>query len=256
MAKKLRMLVLAGLLALVGAACAQDEPALEGEPGDAEELSLSFADAPKSVEGNLAVLTVDVAGLEVVAPDGDDSGETGHLHFFIDKEPVEEGEVIPREAGIVHSAEVPTTLYGLSVGSHEITVVAGDGKHQRIGAAEDAITLEVEGPSVDATAPATLDEGDDLEIELEAEGVEIKAADGDASGDSGHFHVLVDPNTPPKAGDVVPEAEEGKIYHSAEDTVTVEGLAKGEHTIWIALGDGKHQAFDPAVMDKLTVTVG
>jgi hypothetical protein len=68
--------------------------------------------------------------------------------------------------------------------------------------------------------------------------------------------VLVDPKSPPKAGDVIGEAKEGEIYHSATDSVTVEGLDEGEHTIFVVLGNGKHAAFDPAVMDKLTVTVG
>ena len=247
------MLLAVLALMVAGMACAQDEGTPEAT--DADELSLAFADVEEAVEGNVATLTVDVTGLEIVAADGDTSGDTGHLHFFIDREPIDEGEVVPKEAGIVHSADNPTTLYGLSVGEHEVTVVAGDGAHERIGDAEDSVTIEVEGPSVDATAPATLDEGDDLEIELVSEGVEIVAADGDESGESGHYHVLVDPKSPPKAGELIPEPKEGEIYHSAEDSVTIEGLEEGEHTIFVVLGDGKHMAFDPAVMDKLTVTV-
>jgi hypothetical protein len=38
-------------------------------------------------------------------------------------------------------------------------------------------------------------------------------------------------------------------------SATVSGLEKGEHTIWVVLGDGTHKAFDPPVIDKLTVTV-
>ncbi|MGH7855945.1 MAG: DUF4399 domain-containing protein, partial [Candidatus Binatia bacterium] len=101
----------------------------------------------------------------------------------------------------------------------------------------------------------SIDEGETLTVELTSEGVEIRKADGDRSGESGHFHVLVDPDTPPKSGDVVPGAVENEIIHTTERTTEIAGLAKGEHTIWVVLGDGTHTAFDPPVMDKLTVTV-
>jgi hypothetical protein len=92
-------------------------------------------------------------------------------------------------------------------------------------------------------------------VGLEAEGVEIVAADGERSDESGHFHVLVDPESPPEAGEVIPAPEENKVIHSAEDEVIVSGLDEGPHTLWVVLGDGQHYAFDPPVMDRLTVTV-
>ena len=240
-----------------------------GGEGDGDEaVSLSIGDTPDSVEGNVVSLPVDIEGIDIKAPDGDDSGESGHFHVFIDKEPVEVGEVIPREAGVVHSADNPIKLYGLSPGEHEFTVVLGDGTHTRIEEdVEDSVTVDVEGPSVDGTAPATIESGEDLTVELEAEGVEIKAADGVSSDDSGHFHVLVDPKEAPKAGDPIQapvagneesieELAEQGIYHTAKSEQVIEGLEKGEHIIWVVLGDGTHTAWDPAVMDRLTVTVG
>ncbi|MEX0873989.1 MAG: DUF4399 domain-containing protein [Actinomycetota bacterium] len=255
--RKLRIAVLVVILAVAGAACAESDPGDETE-GDGDELSLSIGDVPDSVEGNVVSLPIEVGGIEIVGADGDDSGETGHLHVFIDEEPVDVGETIPMEKGVtVHSADNPVVVSGLEPGSHEFTVVLGDGVHTRIGeGVEDSVTVDVEGPSVQGSAPATIDEGEDLTVEFEAEGVEIVAADGDNSGDSGHFHVLVDPESPPEAGDVIPELEAGKIYHTAESEVTVEGLEAGVHIIWVVLGDGTHAAFDPPVMDKLTVTVG
>lgn len=255
MGMKMRSMVLVALLTVVGASCGEQRDEASPEPDDAE-LALSIGSVPDKVEGNVVSLPVDVEGLELVKADGDKSGDTGHLHVFIDKEPVGVGDAIPQEAGIVHSADNPVLLYGLAVGEHEITVVAGNGAHERLGEVSDSVTVEVEGPSVDATAPRTIEEGDDLEIGLEAEGVEIKAPDGDDSQESGHFHVLVDPATPPKAGDTIPAAKEGEIYHSPEDSVTIKGLAKGDHTLFVVVGDGNHKAFEPAVMDKLTVTVG
>ncbi len=249
-----KLAVIFAVLAFVALGCAQDEDPPEASA--AAELSLTIGDVSETVGGNVAEIPVELEGLELVAPDGDTSGDTGHLHAFIDKDPVDVGETIPREAGVVHSVDNPIMLYGLSVGEHEITVVAGDGTHTRIGEGiEDSVTIDVEGPSIDGTAPATLDEGEDLEVEITSEGVDVVAADGDDSGDSGHYHVLVDPEEPPAAGETIAAPKEGEIYHSAEDAVTVEGLETGEHTIWVVLGDGLHNAFDPAVMDKLTVTV-
>ncbi len=265
--RSLRITVLIALLALVGAACT-DAGDVDDDGGGDGAVSLSIGDAPDSVEGNVVSLPVDIEGIDIKAADGDESGESGHFHVFIDKEPVAVGETIPREAGVVHSAENPIQLYGLSPGEHEFTVVLGDGTHTRIEEdAEDSVTVDVEGPTVDATAPATIDSGEDLTVELEAEGVEIKAADGDTSGETGHFHVLVDPEEAPKAGDPIPapvagneesirELAEQGIFHTTNSEQVIEGLEDGEHIIWVVLGDGTHKAFEPAVMDKLTVTVG
>lgn len=240
--------LLVGLLAvgLVSAACAQD-------PVQALELS----DPPATIEGNVVEIEATVDGIEIVAADGDTSGESGHYHAFIDREPVAVGEVIPREPGIVHTTDNPIVLYGLSVGEHTVTVVVGDGTHTRFGEdLEEQVTFEVEGPSVDATAEPTVGSREDVTIELAAEGVEIVAADGERTEETGHFHVLVDPESPPEGGDLIPEAVANKVVHTTEDSVTLSDLADGEHTIWVVLGDGQHYAFDPPVMDKLTVTVG
>lgn len=254
-------LVFVVLLALLGAACgtdtddgaaATDAPEATEAPDDATP-ALALGDVPESVEGNVVTLPVEIAGVEIVAPDGDTSGESGHFHVFVDREPVAEGETIARERGIVHSADNPVKVWGLEPGSHEFTVVLGDGTHKRIhGDLEDTTTVDVEGPSVQGTP--TVD-GDEVTVELEAEGVEIVAADGESSKESGHFHVLVDPASPPEAGKIIPSANDETIFHSAEESVTVPDLEKGDHIIWVVLGDGTHRAFDPPVMDKLTVTI-
>lgn len=256
-----RSIVLVVLLALLGAACATDTddgaeatdaPESTEAPDDATP-ALAFGDVAASVEGNVVTLPVEVAGVEIVAPDGDTSGDSGHFHVFVDSEPVDEGEAIPRERGVVHSAENPVKVWGLEPGSHEFTIVLGDGTHQRIhGDLEDSATVDVAGPSVQGTP--TVD-GDEVTVELDAEGVEIVAADGTSSDESGHFHVLVDPESPPEAGKIVPSANDETIFHSAEESVTVPNLKKGDHIIWVVLGDGTHKAFDPPVMDKLTVTI-
>lgn len=238
------------VLGLVAAACG-------GQDGSTAGPSLEIGSVPQSVEGNVVRLPVTVEGVEIVAPDGDTSGGSGHFHVFVDREPVEEGEVIPRERGVVHSAENPIAIYGLQPGEHTFQVVLGNGIHERIhGDVDDSVTVEVEGPSVQGSAPATAEAGEDVRVELTSQGVEIRKPDGDRSGESGHYHVFVDPAEPPVAGMVVPAAVENKIFHTTEPSVTISALEAGEHVIWVALGDGTHTLFEPAVLDRLTVTVG
>ncbi|MEX2393208.1 MAG: hypothetical protein WD826_01890, partial [Actinomycetota bacterium] len=86
---KILFAVLAVLL--LSAACAQgDDPTVE--PPEDGELSIQFADSiPETIEGNVLPLPVTYSGIEIVAADGDTSGDTGHFHIFIDSDPVEEG---------------------------------------------------------------------------------------------------------------------------------------------------------------------
>jgi hypothetical protein len=243
-------------LVLVTASCAQ-----QAEEPSAEQ-SISLGDVAESVEGNVVTIPVTVRGLEIVKADGDTSGESGHFHVFVDQDMPDVGEIIPTgRPGIIHTAENPIKVYGLTPGEHMFHIVVGDGTHKRFGEELHLETMvDVEGPSVDGKAPVSIDEGDDLKVDLSAEDVEIVKADGDESGETGHFHVIVDPATPPQAGKVIPAAQSGSPYaeqviHTFESSATVSDLATGEHTIWVVLGDGAHRAFEPAVMDKLTVTV-
>jgi hypothetical protein len=240
-----RSVVASFALALIVAGCAQGE-----------DKSFTIDDPPSSVEGNVVSLQATVEGIEIVKADGDTSGNSGHFHVFIDRDPVDVGEVIPKEPGVVHSAENPIKIYGLSEGEHTLTVVMGDGTHKRFGEnLEQEITVDVEGPSVDGSAPATIEEGDDVTVGMKWEGVKIVKADGKRSKETGHLHVLVDPENAPEAGDAIGTPVDNKIIHTTEKSVVVSGLKKGEHTLWVVLGDGQHYAFDPPVMDKLTVTV-
>lgn len=204
-----------------------------------------------TVKGNTVSLDLSPAGVSIVKADGDKSGKSGHFHIFIDREPVPAGQVIPKEPGIVHSAKDPTLLTGLSVGSHTLSVVLGDGIHTRIGNSVSTIKVTVEGPSVDASAPATLAAGQALALKVVVAGVTLVKTDGAPAGTTGHLHVLVDRE--PVSGQAIPK--EAGIIHTTETSISVPGLTAGEHTIWVVLGDGSHVPYGPAVMDKVTVTV-
>lgn len=163
----IRILILV-LALLLGAACGNDQPSgqdvvdearetadqvderteglqegAEDVAEGAQDVGEDIADGPDAnkvdleivetkVEGDAAVLTMKVGGVTIVAANGDTSGKSGHFHVFIDREPLKEGETIPKEDGIVHSADNPIRVPGLSPGEHDLTVVLGDGNHTRI----------------------------------------------------------------------------------------------------------------------------
>ncbi len=250
-----RPLVAAVLLASL-AACSDgaQQPVTQQTTATAAQPTLTITSPATgtTVKGNVVDLTLATTNFSVVAADGDTSGKTGHLHAFIDREPVAAGAAIPREAGIVHFATTTLRIPGLSVGAHKISVVLGDGTHTRIGSAVAVVDVTVAGPSLDASAPATVAAGAAVPVTVKVEGFTVVKADGDVSGKTGHLHLFVD-RDPVAAGTVVPK-EDG-IIHSADAVTSVPGLAAGEHTIWVVAGDGAHKAFDPLIADKVVVTV-
>ncbi len=237
-------------LALLTAACA-DKAATNVSP-TRMTVRIASPATGSTVKGNVVTLDLTVAGITIVKADADVTGRTGHFHVFIDRDPVASGATIPKEPGIVHSADDPLTIPGLKTGEHRFVVVLGDGAHKRIGNAQSEIRLTVEGPSLDASAPATVPAGQSVPVQIAVEGVTLVKADGDTSDATGHVHLFID--RPPTApGQVIPK-EDG-IIHSADAIVPVPGLAAGEHIIWVVLGDGSHLPFAPLIADKITVTV-
>ncbi len=198
------------------------------------------------VRGNVVSLDVDVDGIRIVQADGDDSGRTGHYHVFIDKDPVPPGADIPREPGILHSADDPVEVTGLSVGQHRLTVVLGNGQHVRLGDAEAQITVDVKGPSIDARAPATARAGTPVKVETEVEGLQIQPG-------GTHLHLFVD-RDPTPAGMPIPVGDP-TIIHTPQLNTELPDLGPGQHVITVVAGDAAHVPLDPPVMDKVSVTV-
>jgi hypothetical protein len=237
---------------LVLAACGSESVPKQVTP-QGPTLSIASPANGTSVEGNVVSLDMQATGITIVKADGDVTGKTGHYHVFIDREPVAPGTVIPKEAGIVHSAADPIVLTGLSVGAHTFTVVLGDGTHTRITDVKAQVSATVDGPSVDATAPAAAKVGEALTISVKVQGVTLVKADGDASGKTGHLHVFID-RDPTVAGAPIPK--EAGIIHTTETTIVLPAFTTaGEHTVWVVLGNGNHVPFAPSVLDKLVVTV-
>jgi len=237
-------------LALLTAACA-DKAATKSSV-TASTVKIASPATGSTQKGNVVTLDLTVAGITIIKADGDTSGRTGHFHVFIDRDPVAAGATIAKEPGIVHATDDPLTIPGLKTGEHRFVVVLGDGAHKRIGSAQAEISVTVDGPSLDASAPATVPAGQPVPVQIALEGVTLVKADGDTSGATGHVHLFID-RAPTASGQVIPK-EDG-IIHSADGIIPVPGLAAGEHVIWVVLGDGNHLPFAPLVADKITATV-
>ncbi len=270
MAKKatLWLCAAAAAVALIAAGCAKSSEQTTVAQPSGGPASFKLGSVPKTVEGNVVTIPATVSGITLVKANGDTSGKTGHFHVFIDKLPPVAGDTIPKAPGIVHTPANPIVLYGLKVGTHTLHVVLGDGIHRRLPAEQQTVTVDVKGPSVWGTAPATIAKGQPLTIQLHAQGFDVmpvsdsamthesaSPAASSAAMQQGHYHVLVDPASPPKAGEALPAPEKDKVIHTGDSSVTVNGLAAGEHVIWIVGGSMSHMAFDPPVMDKVAVVV-
>ena len=244
-----KKLALAAITLLALAACSTATTKSVAQP------TVKIIDPPSSglaEQGNRVSLTVEATGVTIVKADGNTGGKTGHYHVFIDRDPVGAGATIPKEASIVHSAVSPIEILGLTVGLHRFVVVLGDGTHARIGTSQSEVSVDVKGPSVDAKAPATIAAGETLNVDVAVQGVTLVAANGDVSGKTGHLHLFVDREvTDPR----LPIPKEAGIIHTTSTRIAIPGLGKGEHTIWVVLGNGIHTAFEFPVMDKVTVTV-
>ena len=119
-------------LTFVGA-CGDDD---DGDDAAGETTTTTIAGpkveatAPASIAAGQP-LSIDVVatGVTLVKADGDTSGKTGHLHAFVDKQPVA-GQPIPvGDPMIIHSATSPITVTGLTAGKHTILIVLGNGNH-------------------------------------------------------------------------------------------------------------------------------
>ena len=257
---RFKLLTAGVALTLALAACQTTTDDKGDDKMEAKGPSLSIA-SPKNtstVQGNIVTLQLDVKGIKIVkAADGDTSGKNGHFHVFVDKDPVAPGTVVPKEAGIIHTTDDPITITGLGIGEHTFKVVFGDSTHTRIGDAVASVTVSVKGPSVDIDGAVTeFTTGQDVFLAFTAQGINLVKADADTAGSktTGHLHIYLDPATAPTA-DGKAIAKTDTIIHTTETGYTFKGLAVGEHTIWLVLGDKAHVPFSPLVADKIVITV-
>lgn len=220
---------------------AGDGLAVKGVPGNGR------------LAGNVATLDLSGAGLDIVEPDGDTSGRTGHYVVFVNREPVAFGAKIPVERDVIETPKHKVTLTGFTAGSHKVSVVLADGAHHRIGQKAPEVTFGVSGPTVRVSALAKSPAKQPVILSVAVESVGVVAPDGPAAGGTGHFDVFID-REPTAAGQPVP-VERG-ITHTSSQTIALSDVGGGAHEIWVVLVKGDETPFDPMVADKVNVAVG
>lgn len=78
---------------------------------------------------------------------------------------------------------------------------------------------------------------------------------GDSAANSGHHHLLVDVDDPPKPGEVIP-SDRNHLHFGAGQSEARIDLPPGRHTLQLVLGDADHKVFNPPVVSKkISVTV-
>jgi hypothetical protein len=124
-------------------------------------------------------------------------------------------------------------------------------------ASGEAATPPTATPSASAGSLASVSaswelDGSDVLVHVEATGFDVRFAQDEMTGATGHLHLFVD-RAPVSAGGQI-GFEEG-IIHTANREIRVPGLEPGSHTIWVVVADGTDAAFDPLVAARLDVTV-
>lgn len=73
------------------------------------------------------ILSLTVEGVTVAEPNGDTSGATGHFAVFVDREPTAAGEPVPKERGVITTAQQTIAVHDLGAGEHELWVAMVNG---------------------------------------------------------------------------------------------------------------------------------
>ncbi len=133
-----------GLLpTLVLGACGERESPAE-EPAQIEAVIMTPTDA-FTFDRPSATIRLGARNI-TIRPAGTDEPNTGHHHLFVNRDIVEEGELISTGEGIVHlgGGQSEHALENLTPGSYSVIAVLGDYEHIRIpGAKTDTVQFIV-----------------------------------------------------------------------------------------------------------------
>ncbi len=91
-------------------------------------------------------------------------------------------------------------------------------------------------------------------VRFGVKGMDIVPA-GEMKNNSGHYHLLIDTDELPAAGQPIPK-DEHHLHFGKGQTETTLTLAPGEHILQLELGDGAHVPHTPPVISKrIKITV-
>jgi hypothetical protein len=199
-------------------------------------------------------------GLRIVPAAAAENPTDLHAHFIVDgAHEAAEGAPIPQQCGILHTAANPAVLTNLPPGEHTVEfVIANPGHVPVAGLDRPSVTFTVaENPdAIRITSPENCEEvsGPDVEIVWEAPDLTIVPAAEAQNETDLHAHFIVDNAYEVVAGAPIP-VQDG-VIHTAAKPVTIEGLAPGEHTILLVIGDSGHIPVPGLARPQVTLIVG
>jgi hypothetical protein len=199
-------------------------------------------------------------GLRIVPAAAAENPTDLHAHFIVDGayEAVE-GAPIPQQCGVLHTAANPAVLTNLPPGEHTVEFVIADPGHVPVPGLDRpsaSFTVAENPDALRITSPENCEDvtGPDVEIAWEAPGLTIVPATEAQNETDLHAHFIVDNAYEVVAGAPIP-VQDG-VIHTAANPVTIEGLAPGEHTIQLVIGDPGHIPVPALARPQVTLIIG
>jgi hypothetical protein len=245
-------------LAVAGATFGQ--AAAQSTPEASAPVRIIWPIPDAEVVGRDVIVSWQAPGLRMVPAAQAQNPTDLHAHFIVDGayEAVE-GAPIPQQCGVLHTAANPATLTNLPPGEHTVELVIANPGHLPVpGLDRPSVTFTVaENPdAIRITSPENCEEvtGPDVQITWEAPGLTIVPATEAKNETDLHAHFIVDGAYEVVAGAPIP-VQDG-VIHTASNPVTIEGLAPGEHTIQLVIGDPGHIPVPSLARPQVTLIVG
>jgi hypothetical protein len=248
------------IVALVIAGATFGQAAAQSTPESSAPVRIVWPIPDAEVVGRDVSVSWQAPGLRMVPAAQAQNPTDLHAHFIVDGGyEVVEGAPIPQQCGVLHTAANPAVLTNLPPGEHTVELVIANPGHLPVpGLDRPSVSFTVaENPdAIRITAPENCEEvtGPDVEIAWEAPGLTIvPAAEAQTETDL-HAHFIVDGAYEVVAGAPIP-VQDG-VIHTAANPVTIEGLAPGEHTIQLVIGDPGHIPVPSLARPLVTLIVG
>jgi len=245
-------------LAVAGATFGQ--AAAQSTPAASAPVRIIWPIPGAEVVGRDVSVSWQAPGLRIIPAAAAENPTDLHAHFIVDGayEAVEGGPV-PQQCGILHTAANPAVLTNLPPGEHTVEFVIADPGHVPVpGLDRPSVTFTVaENPdAIRITSPENCEDvtGPDVEIAWEAPDLSIVPATEAQNETDLHAHFIVDNAYEVVAGAPIP-VQDG-VIHTAANPVTIEGLAPGEHTIQLVVGDPGHIPVPGLARPQVTLIVG
>jgi hypothetical protein len=245
-------------LAVAGATFGQ--AAAQSTPAASAPVRIIWPIPGAEVVGRDVSVSWQAPGLRIVPAAAAENPTDLHAHFIVDGayEAVE-GAPVPQQCGVLHTAANPAVLTNLPPGEHTVEFVIADPGHIPVpGLDRPSVTFTVaENPgAIRITSPENCEAvtGPDVEIAWEAPDLSIVPATEAQNETDLHAHFIVDNAYEVVAGAPVP-VQDG-VIHTAANPVTIEGLAPGEHTIQLVVGDPGHIPVPGLARPQVTLIVG